>query len=367
MFRFFIALIFIFVTTSLYAIEVSDVYTAKVKLTSQTAQDQKNAFKLAFSSVLIKASGDEGILLNTAIKNEIDKHNRYLTKFNYMTENGINKLVATFDEARIKRLFFREHIPLWGRLRPLVLFWVVTEDGTDRRVISETKNSLLHNQIKTLAKQKGLPIALPLMDLMDTQNIQISDLWGRFIQPIKLASERYKAENIVVVRLTKNANSVLAQKPSADCNLLCKQSPLKLDWHLISNQNSQVKSSNQYQGIDELTLINSAVADITSTIAKRYALSNDQGLDHQLVIDVANIDSLTKYVEITRFFEKLPSIKSVVLTKAQANTRRFTLRLMSSPDSVLASFKLNKNLKRVNNQASTESVNNIPVFLWNAG
>lgn len=362
MFRYWIVFSLLFLLKPVFAVEVSDLYTAKVELNSQTQQDQSSALKAALKAVLVKIAGDEQVLSNTFIENELQHYSKYLTQFNYITENGVNNLVASFDENKINQLFFQENLPLWGKLRPLVLFWIVTEDGLERRIISETDESPLHDEISVLAKQKGLPVILPLMDLTDTQNIQIPDLWGRFIDPIKLASQRYTPESIVIIRVSKNTKFTSVEDPSDDCDLLCKQSAISIDWHIVTTQSDKVETGNQYTGVDELVLIKTVMSDITMHISQRYSLTTET--DHDLIIDVANIDSLAKYVDVTQFLDKLSVISSFKLIKAEGNNRRFQLTLMGSADTLFASLQLNNKLKQYVDPLSGQSSDDIPVFFW---
>lgn len=361
MFRYWIVFALLFVWTSAFSVEVDDLYTAKVALDSQTQQDQNSAIKSALKAVFVKASGDVGVLSNSVVKSETRNYSKYLTQFNYVNENGVNHLVASFDEARVTQLLFQQNIPFWGRLRPLVLFWVVAEDGLSRRIISESGESTLHNEILNIAEQRGLPVVLPLMDLEDSQNIEISDLWGRFIDPIQRASARYAPETIVIIRVSKN-NKASAIASSADCDLLCLQSLMVIDWHIVMAQSNKVEMGKTYRGSNETDLVKKAMSDITSYISKQYVLTTES--DNELIIDVANIDSLTKYVKVSEFLKKLSAISSVKLIEAKGNNRRFKLTIMGTPESIFASLQLNSQLKQYIDPLIGQRLNDVPVFYW---
>jgi len=362
MFRYWFVFTLLFLSKPLLAVEVADLYSAKVELSSQTQQDKNKALKAAMQAVLIKISGDHQVMSNTFIKKETQRYTKYLTQFNYITENDTSKLVASFDESKINQLFFQQNIPLWGSLRPLVLFWVVSEDGLSRRIISETDNSPLHNEILTIAQARGLPVVLPLMDLTDTQNIQIPDLWGRFIEPIAQASQRYTPENIVIIRVSKNTDVLSNEEEPQECGVMCVKPEVNIDWHIITAQSEKVESGQQYEGSDDVTLIKTVMSDITENIVKRYALTTES--NHELVIDVANIDSLPKYVAVSEFLEKMSAIRSVKLIHAKGHNRRFQLTLMGAPETLFASLKLNKKLKQYIDPLVGQAIDDIPVFLW---
>ena len=85
---------------------------------------------------------------------------------------------------------------------------------------------------------------------------------------------------------------------------------------------------------------------------------------HELIIDVANIDSLSKYVEVSQFLEKISAVNSVKLIQVRGDYRRFTLTLIGSPNTFFASLKLNNKLKHYVDPMIGHSVDDVPVFLW---
>jgi hypothetical protein len=51
------------------------------------------------------------------------------------------------------------------------------------------------------------------MDLTDSVNITSFDVWGRFVEPLKLASSRYATDNIIGARIYKNDASAIPELP----------------------------------------------------------------------------------------------------------------------------------------------------------
>ena len=325
MFRYWIVVIFFSLPS--FATEVKDLYRAKADLLSQSKTDKDNAISTAMEKVLTKIAGNKEFLSNPIIQKELEQHSRYMTRFNFSREDGVNKLVATFDENKIKKIFMDNNIPLWGSLRPLVLVWIVNHDGSVKTIVSESESSQLHDDVFAAAEEKGLPIVLPLMDLTDTQNIQVSDLWGRFITPIKNASERYTPEKIAIIRMTQQAN-VLQSK--------------QVDWYMFDTNNNNVETGTNIQGDDESQLLQQVITDITENIASTYALSTD--ISHEMLIEVDGINSLTTYVDVTRFLDKLSAVTDVQLVKAKGSVRTFKLAFMGTQESLFNTLSLNDKL-----------------------
>jgi len=273
-------------------------------------------------------------------------------------------------------------LPLWGSLRPQILLWLVDEQGLVRRIMSNSSASNLPFMVNEFSAQRGLPIMMPLMDLTDANQIKLSDVWGRFQQPVKDASSRYFAEAIVIMRIS-NSSLVTSDHndeeniASIDCGLLCAQPQQEeqsyvldwslLDWSLIKGQQ---RFSQLYQGNTPQVLLQKGLADITELIYQRYALSTTSQNDY--VIEVANVDSLATYVEVFDFLNKLSSVKSVTLLSAKADARRFNLQLLGSTEALLASLKLNKKLTQYidplahfsESLSETKAEVLVPIFYW---
>lgn len=385
--------------TAIKAVEVKDLYQASVVTKSRSNVDKAIALKEALAAVMVKVGGNESVLNNELIKKSLKNYQLYLNQFRYQLDpirqvKQTNEeqahpqqlsLLASFNEDKVNQLFQQANLAIWGRLRPQILLWLVNEDGLVRTIISNSTDSSLPTIINDFSAQRGLPIMMPLMDLMDASQVALSDIWGRFEQPVKNASSRYSAEAIIVMRISNSSlqekeptTDINTRAEASDCGLLCTQKSIKaqsytLDWNLLGwNQQGQQKILNQkYQGNEQKELLQQGLADITSVIYQHYALSTTS--DNDFVIEVANIDSLATYVDVFDFLTNLSAVKSVTLLKAEGASRRFNLQLLGSSDALVASLTLNKQLKqfidplaKFNNASFNDESSEIapPIFYW---
>jgi len=360
--------IFILINSA-HAVEVKDLYVAKINVASQSTAERDEALKLAMRSILIKVAGHKSF--NQASKNQektltkaFKRVKNYITQYRYERKNNASVLIATFDEAKINSLISEVEFPLWGRLRPQMLLWIIKEDGLKRQLLSESSTTSIPDLAQEYSNSLGLPLMVPLMDLTDLTQLSVADLWGRFAQPVKAASQRYLADDIVIIRLSNS--SLLPQDENQDnCQLLlCAQSNFALDWTLISNgrQGIPQEYSALYRGQNSNELVQDALSDITQIIYQRYALSTSTSNDFSL--DVANINSLSSYLNVSAFLEQLSSVKSVKLIFAKGKVKRFQLNLIGSQQALLASLKLNKQLKQYIDPLADVDENAVPVFYW---
>ncbi len=368
-------LINLFTIPRLTAIEVHDLYQASVPVISQASSHRKNAIKRALQAVMVKVGGKQSVLLNDTLKQAIVNNNLYLTQYLYQRRNNQLLLVASFNEQKVNQLFLQANLPIWGILRPQVLLWLIDEQGLSRTIMSNSTRSSLPSMVANFSNQRGLPIIMPLMDLTDATQVNLSDMWGKFEQPIQTASQRYFAEAIVVMRisdsslLTLDDISLVQQEHAKEevqqnnCGLLCveenKPNHYALDWTLYSLEQ---RFSQQYQGNNRSQLLTQGLSDITELIYKRYALSSI--MNNDFIIEVANVNSLKIYTDILDFLTGLSAVKSATLVKVKGKAHHFSLQLLGSEDALLASLQLNKQLKQYIDPLAGIDTEAVPVFYW---
>ena len=363
-------------SSHVYAVEINDLYQAKIKVASQSSLHEKEALKKAMENVLLKVGGAD-IFSNKLIKQAIIRNNQYLLQLSYVhdltfdaalsNDNTVNRggdeeslfLHALFSEKKINQLLVKANLPIWGRLRPQVLLWFVEESGFERRILSDASSSPYPALVHQHTQQRGLPLVLPLMDLDDLTQVNIADVWGRFVEPLKPVATRYLAEASVIIRLS---NSSLLDESKVDCQPLCKNTYHALDWTLFL---AKEEFSKKYKGNDTDQLLSNALTDITQEIYHHYALVNQPNDDdYSFYIDVANVDSMATYVNIIQFIEELSAVQSVTLVNAEGENRRFSLQLLATQQAFLSSLKLNNELTLYVDPLAANHVDAIPLFYW---
>lgn len=359
-----IVLLVAFKIPASHAVEVKDLYVAKVASASQSRNDRNSALREALQVVLVKVGGHKSVLAHQAIKKNIRQYNNFVTNYSYERNNGEQFLRASFDANKINNLFINANLPIWGSLRPQVVLWLVNEEGFARQLLLDNDTSNLALVIEQFSAQRGLPITLPKQYLSNTDTLSIPDIWGRFQGPIAQASIQYLAEAVVIVRISDTTLLTEEQILDTDnCQLLC-QPAIALDWSFISTTNPDDVQhfSERYYGVDRSNLLVEALGDITDDIYQRYALTTNE--NNQFEMDIANVSSLARYVEITNFLQQLSSVKSVKLVNAIGATRRFQLNLLGSEQALLASLKLNSMLKQRVDPLDPNVVQGVPLFYW---
>lgn len=342
-------------TFNAHAVEVNDLYQAQVAVESQSSVIRSRATKQAMRNVLVKVSGTEKVHQNTTLQQAINNPNFYLLQYRYRSINDERLLVVDFDENKINQLLNEAQQPIWGKLRPQLLLWLVEENGLVRRIYSSSDDSSIAIDINRLAKNRGLPVIQPLMDLDDFNQISVAELWGRFAEPVTLAGLRYSPEKNVIVRISRNTTKL----NGTEC-ALCETNAFVIDWSIIEEQKQTF--SQPYQGNDITPLLEDLVNDITEHVYQQYALEVTG--ENEVFIDINNINNLTDYADVSNFLSTLSAIQQMTLVEVNNDYYRFKLTIMGSKNTLISAFKLSRQLMP-NIDLFAENVNpDIPVFTW---
>jgi hypothetical protein len=338
------------------AVEVENLYQAQVPVSNQAVDERKRAIKRAMANVIIKVGG-QSHQDNKILKQATRNPNNYLLQYLYQTIDEQLYLTVDFDQEKINVLFKHSQAPMWGSLRPQILLWLVEENKFERNIISSSSELDFNQIIKSFADQRGLPIILPLMDLDDINTVQLSEVWGRFSEPVLAASVRYSAQKVVIFRISNH--SFVDQINSSEECLLCQKIQYSVDWTVIDERQT---FSDSYQGTDANKLLLDALNDMAQHFYEQYAFTTST--NNNVVIDIANVNNLKHYAQILDFFDNHSSIESVQLIEAIGSHRRFKLKITGSSFALFSSLKLTKQLQQIIDPLADTGADHVPVFHW---
>lgn len=205
-------LITVAVSPKAWAATVSDLYSAEVYVQSQSREERETGMRSALAAVLVKLTGMRQSTVSPDLNEAFENASRFAAQYRYrelaktVTDGSTPPapfvLSVGFDKKALDRLLERLGIPLWGSTRPQVLVWLAVQEAGGRRYMVEPE---LYPQIRDAViergKDRGIPIAFPLFDLDDQRGVQLSDVWGNFPDNVLRASQRYRADAVLVGRV----------------------------------------------------------------------------------------------------------------------------------------------------------------------
>ena len=275
--------------------KVPDLYIAEVPVQNQGKEERQLAVSSALSSVLVRVSGRDLVLTVPKIEAALTLPTRFVQRFRYVKreDGGANKthLWVRFDEQAVNKLLRDNALPVWGKTRPMTLLWLVVDDRRSRVLISNDRDAQARFLVESQGRLRGLPISLPLYDLADRAKIGVSDVWGNFEDRILEASSRYQPEAVLVGRVFKTYGNKWSGR-----------------WTLYSEGRRQDWESN---GANLQLALSPGVSHTAEILAQRYAQSDENEEDSQVMVRINGVGSLQAYNKASTYLDSLDVVSQV--------------------------------------------------------
>ncbi|RUO40875.1 hypothetical protein CWE22_01375 [Pseudidiomarina aestuarii] len=346
-----LALLLLWSSSSMAAIELTQLYQQSVPVTTQNASERTDALQAALKGTLLKVSGDTQALKHEAVRSALNNVRDYVVQYGYQQDEQL-VLWVQFDAQKINRLLQQSGSGVWSNLRPLILVWLVSEDEQLRReLIGSSDESILTQQLRNAAQERGLPIRLPLLDLNDTMTVEVVDVWARFDDRVQFASARYLPDGIAIARVYQADPTLQKGRWQADWSLDLGE----LKWR------GEVFSDDR----DEMGEL--IIAALTQELAQRYRIDSSVEETNRWRLAVDGVNSLEKAIQVEQLLLSLPAVQSAQLVGYQQHRAEFELLLQTAPARIMQAIDLSKSLRPVNQDRAEESLDAatmIPLYRW---
>lgn len=205
--RFFLVLLLTAPGSAALAASVPDLYAVEVPLLADpasprgaaTEEDLAQAYSLAMARVLVRVTGQRDVAMRSEAAPLMEQAEQFIQQF---TTRG-EVLWVAFDGPSLERAVAASGLPVWNRDRPAILVWLaVDRGGGARKLIGADSADPVKRQVEAAAAARGLPLIWPLADSIDRSAATVADIWGGFGERVAAASERYRAEVVLVGRLS---------------------------------------------------------------------------------------------------------------------------------------------------------------------
>src|SRR5690606_20967414 len=131
---------------------------------------------------------------------------RFVQRFRYdNTPDGL-QLSVLFEGGTLHRALGELEVPIWQSDKPPVLVWLAVDGGGERMLVGAHERPALREPIMQAARDLGLNLLFPLLDLEDMAKVRFSDVWGGFAETIRAGSERYGTPVVVMARVHREGN-----------------------------------------------------------------------------------------------------------------------------------------------------------------
>lgn len=311
-----------------HADRVPWLYDVAVPVDDQSSLARVAAAGQALAELLSRLTGLASVPRNEAVQRALAAPDLYYNQYGYERDpDGALILNVQFTPRAVLDLIGDAGLPVWRANRPTVVAWVVLDDGQERRILGADSVHPSVDALRERARQRGVPLRLPLLDLEDQLAVEPAAVWGRLSQTLLPASERYGADIVLVGRIQSNAAADDAPGEWSGA------------WEFWID--GQVRQ--QFVDADQAGQIGSAAADLLADeLASRYAVL-DRGRG-QLRLSVSSVNDPAAYADLLRYFAGLEFIDTVTVDAVAGNRVSLSLVTSAQPEQLLELFRLDQRL-----------------------
>ncbi|TQQ36294.1 DUF2066 domain-containing protein [Vibrio cholerae] len=294
-----------------FALTRVNLYQAEVAVDPQQSNADAAARVRGMEEVIVRATGSQDALKNDAVQKALRQSNQYITQISTQQEGAQSVMRLQFSAQHIRSLLSQAQLPFWPESRSNLLVWLVEEANYDRSVSWEHADTPLLNQMKARARVRGLPLTVPVGDFDDVTGVQVSDLWGGFINPISVASQRYPTDAVLVVRAQGSELRWTLFDQLANTMVNQPKAP-------ISGQASGEQAATEM--IDE----------ISDYYARKSAVVVSSASSQSVLAQFSPLDSAQDFFVVENKLKRLSSVASLDILKVQDTQVTFNVHLLAS-------------------------------------
>ncbi|MFU8816069.1 MAG: DUF2066 domain-containing protein [Pseudomonadales bacterium] len=298
-------------------------YEVQVPVADQSARARLQSAAEGLSQVLTRLTGLTELPGSEPLQRALAAPDLYYNEFAFAPDgDGGLLLQLQFVPNAVLDLMRQANLPVWGANRPSALAWVVLDDGVERHILGSGSDHPSIEALRQRARERGLLLQLPLLDLADQLAVVPAAVWGRLSQPLLEASQRYGTDLLLVGRMERRPDGGLIG-----------------DWEVWLGGDVR-----QYRHDDlEPAAAGVAAADLVADeLAARYAVLD--GGTRILNLNISAVGSAADYADLLRYLSTLEFVDDVSVVSVSGD--RLGVRLTTAADAaqVQELFRLDRRL-----------------------
>lgn len=332
-----IAISLMLISSFVWAVRVSSIYQATIPVASQSDLDKKQAAQDGLARVLIKVSGNNQIMESYPfLKTALTQADVLAQQYSYSK----NFLTIRYDVEGVNRLLREAAAPIWGQNRPLILVLLALESPDHPLDIIDSSNTDIQTLLKQAAKDRGLPIILPMMDMTDLNQIATADVVAKAIPKLQLAVKRYVSNAILIGHVTQTSEDINSE------------------WLLVAGKD-QINWTISGKSLAEI--FTGVMNEVTDTLASHYAAIQTDVVQSQVVLRITGIKQQADLMKLMKYLQHFSQVSDVQLASVVGNQVTLNISLRSGKQSFTQAIAVGKNLTPIKN---SDTLDDTLLYEW---
>ncbi len=284
-----------------------NLYRILVPVDDQSAESRNSGIDQAFSSMLIKLSGDSQIMQSPQLQPFLTDPKAFLDSvgFSQMDASGLDgqgvmALDVKFDRKFVDKLLKQAQVPIIEASRPNFLVWLMVDDlEHGRRVIHESleqqaKPEEVLTEVLTALDQamqrRSVSYFFPSYDLEDQLSVSANEAWALRADKLNKASQRYAADSWFAIRVFKASDG-----------------QVRGAW---AYQKEGKREMDDFQGESLLGLMTDSIDSVLDSLLKPHTYI-PQLETNRLLAQIKGVYNFTAYQSAKAQLEKLEMVESL--------------------------------------------------------
>ncbi|MEX1196298.1 MAG: DUF2066 domain-containing protein [Pseudohongiellaceae bacterium] len=338
-----VVLIALWLPAGVHALSVEGLYEAEIPVEGQSEAERNRAYREGLAQVLVKASGQPGVLQHPRVRSAMSDAAGYVEEVSYRTalttpipEPGEPMpapvqqafLTLRLSEDAVEALLLDTDSGVWDRNRPAVLLWLVVQEVSgQRRLLSSDSGHPALSVVNQFSRERAVPFQIPLLDLTDRRALSVEQVWGLDEEAIREASARYGASTILAGRMLETADGGYVGA-----------------WQFHFRDQTET-----FNHIDtEVTpFMEHPLDQATVRMAEYFALSReDLDQEERLEVRIDNVGSLQAHASVLRYVRSLSVVNGVHVSQLDGDRLDMTLRVAGGARRLGEFIRLDRDLEQ---------------------
>ena len=289
--------------------QTTNLYRVLVPVGDQSAKSRDSGIDQAFSSMLIKLSGDSQIMQSPLLQPFLTDPKAFLDSVGFsqvdtasLDSQNTMALDVKFDRTFVDKLLKQAQVPIVSTPRPNFLVWLMVDDlDHGRRVIheslaqqagSEEPLSEVLSALDQAMQGRAVSYFFPSYDLEDQLSVSANEAWALRTDRLNKASQRYAADGWFAVRVFKASDG-----------------QVRGAW---AYQEMSKRKMDDFQGESLVGLMASSVDIVMDDLLRSYTYI-PQLETNRLLVQIDGVENFSIYQSAETQLEKLEMIESLQL------------------------------------------------------
>ena len=282
--------------------------------------------KQAIEKLIVRLTNPEKSDVKKITEQFFPEPAKYIKQFRPSDNENV---LVSLDGESIQEVLIEAGVSLWRIDRPTIMIFLAIETAMGEReiVVSDyghkafsystgiDQNLYIKDQIKSVAKERGISVVFPDMTEDERDIINYSDIWAGFIDRMLEVSQRYNASNVLTAKLRKDELS-------------------DIEWIFFFGRETLKFSAN----------LNDAIHYVANEMAERYEYSGRIPLKN-IVLNFTKIDSIDDLAVIDLILKSSSMISDYSINKVSEDNVSYILKYNGLKEDLESTLNQNKLLE----------------------